>query len=448
MLAILLCIIAFVATYLSARRTLAAGLLAVTAAGYLYGILRANIQSPASHFIFDASLTGLYLAFGARFFDSAGDDKKGALRLWTAILICWPCLLCFLPFQPLMVSLVGLRGNIFFLPILLISGSVRHADWRRFAFGLALLNILALGFGVAEYFRGIEPFFPRSAVTSIIYASGDVAGGNYRIPSLFSSAHAYAGTMVATIPFLFGAWIQPDRKRFQTPLLLAGMVAALCGVLLASTRTYFVIALYFVTIAIFGSALGARKRKLLSVVIVALCALALTNERFQRFKSLSDSDMVVERVAGSVNRSFFEILFEYPMGNGLGGGGTSMPFFLQDRIQRPINIESEYARILAEQGIIGLGLWTGFIVWCVFRRTPFVPHPWRTSRRMIWYWYTLSFVMAAIGIGMLTAIPTTFLFLLAVGWAVVIPGPEPSDLFETSARRVRLIQSAGAAYVR
>ncbi|MBZ5593063.1 MAG: hypothetical protein LAP39_12550 [Acidobacteriia bacterium] len=424
MAAILLCVVALAVTLWATKRSLGAGVLAVAAVGYAYGILRANLQQTASHFIFDASLTGLYLAYGSRFFKHEDRGRNSALRIWTVLLLVWPCLVCVLPFQPLMVSIVGLRGNIFFLPILVIGSRLKDRDLRTFTFGIALLNLAALGFGIAEYFRGIEPFFPRSAVTSIIYNSVDVAGGHHRIPALFTAAHAYAGTMVCTMPFLFGAWVQRDWRKLPRVILLLGMVAALCGVLMASTRLYFAVALYIVVIATLSSRISMQKRILWILAVIVLGALALSNERFQRFKSLGDSEMVMDRIAGSVNRSFLEVLLEYPMGNGLGGGGTSMPYFLQGAIRNPVGIENDYARILAEQGIIGLSLWIGFVFWCASRRTAFLKHPWLAGRRLIWYWYVLMFISAAIGLGMLTAIPGTFFFLLAIGWTTTEPAAE------------------------
>jgi hypothetical protein len=161
------------------------------------------------------------------------------------------------------------------------------------------------------------------------------------------------------------------------------------------------------------------------LTIVAIAALALTNERFQRFKTL-DSELILERAAGSVNRSFVELLLEYPMGNGLGGGGTSTPYFLQGLVRNPIGIENEYGRILCEQGIIGLLLWIGFIGWCAVRKTPFMPHPWLATRRLLWFCYMFFFLTAALGTGALTAIPGTFFLLLGIGWTMVVPVEERS----------------------
>jgi hypothetical protein len=419
--AIAACIAALLATLLATRRSLGAGLVVLAAVGYAYGIFRANILQPASHFLFDCSLVGLYLSYGSRFFEPFGARGR-MLQMWVAVLIGWSLLLCLLPFQPLMVTMVGLRGNIFFLPVLLLGLSLSHRDLLTFSFGLAVLNIVALAFGLAEYFMGIEPFFPQSAVTSIMYASRD-AGDAHRIPSLFSSAHAYAGTMVGSLPFLFGAWMQKDVKRQWKWILMAGKIAALCGVVIASTRLFFALALFLTIVAVFSARMDVKKRVLLFVAISLVGVLAFSDARFQRFKTLADSELVTERIAGSVNRTFFEILFEYPMGNGLGGGGTSMPYFLQGQIRRPISMESEFARILAEQGVIGLMIWIGFIVWVVCRRTAFARHEWLLARRLMWCWYGFSFATAAIGVGMLTAIPGTFLFLLAVGWCSVSPLP-------------------------
>jgi len=54
----------------------------------------------------------------------------------------------------------------------------------------------------------------------------------------------------------------------------------------------------------------------------------------------------------------------------LGGGGTSIPYFLQDRVKDPVAIENEYGRILLEAGIPGLLIWLIFIFWTVARPVP------------------------------------------------------------------------------
>src|SRR5690348_572017 len=118
MLAVGICLVALLATYFATKRSVGYGLIAIATTGYLYGILRANLLVIASHFIFDCALIGMYAAFGGKFF--AKDAGSATLRTWVLALIIWPCFLCLAPFQPFLVSLVGLRGNIFFVPILLI----------------------------------------------------------------------------------------------------------------------------------------------------------------------------------------------------------------------------------------------------------------------------------------------------------------------------------------
>jgi len=282
--------------------------------------------------------------------------------------------------------------------------------------GLTCLNVFALGFALAEYFVGLEQFYPNNSVTSLIYVSHDVAGGNYRIPGIFSSAHAYGGTMVYSMPYLVGAWSQARTKRAGL-IAIAGLAAALIGILMSATRLNFVLGSAMVLVIIFGGRIKSSRRILFAILIVGMAGVALTNERFQRFKSLGDSDSLEERISGSVNRGFFEILLEYPLGNGLGGGGTSMPYFLANQVRNPIGMENEFARILCEQGIIGLMMWLGFLGWFISRaRQIFAKGPWATSRRLVWAHALLTFGTGTIGLGVLTAIPGTAMLLLGIGW--------------------------------
>ena len=416
MIAPALCALAFLVTYLVGRKSLGRGMIVLLTFGYFYGILRANLITTYSHFIFDAALVGLYIS---QKWNRPGQSP--ILRGWVLVLIGWACLLVLMPFQPVLVSLVGLRGNAFFIPMLLLGGQLKDRDLRELAGGLAALNLVAIAFAWAEYFLGVARFFPESPVTQIIYISGDVTGGFFRIPALFSNAHAYGGTMVATLPYLIGAWTSSSTRKYRL-LMLMGLGAAMLGILMSSTRQNFILGSAMVVFALF-----IRRKKSSGLVGFALLVAligwtAFTNTRFQRFKSLSDADYVSDRIAGSVNRSFFEILTEYPMGNGLGGGGTSIPYFLEGQVRNPIGLENEYSRILCEQGVIGLMLWVGFILWffsCA--RIAFAKDRWSNSRRMIWCLSAVSLGTAWIGIGLLTSIPQTAIMLLGMGWAVT-PG--------------------------
>jgi hypothetical protein len=296
---------------------------------------------------------------------------------------------------------------------------LRDEDLNLVAIGLAIMNLIALGFGVAETIRGIEPFFPYGPMTVTMYNSIDSSGAN-RIPAIFQNAHTYAGVMVLTVPILFGAWSLSRGTRRHKTLLLVGMGAAFVGVLMAATRQGIIMAAFLVVIASMSGKLGSLKRVVWGLAIVAVVWGAMHNERWQRYKEL-DTESVQDRVAGSVNRTFWEVLIEYPMGNGLGGGGTSIPYFLASQVNRPVEVENEYARILLEEGVVGLVLWIGFIVWFVFNRSAFVKDEWLTGRRMAWYLCLLIFLIGAIGIGMLSSVPNSFLFLLFIGWTCVTP---------------------------
>lgn len=417
MLSLGLCIAAFLFAFLCGRKSTVAGILAVLSIGFFYGIARANIISPFSHFLFDFALVGFYctLPWGTYFALS----HLATLRAWTLALFSWPLLVFLLPMQPFLIQLVGLRGHIFFLPVLLVGATLSAVDLRTICVGLAGLNLVAVAFAVAEYIWGVPRFFPLSPVTLIIYSSGDVAGGFLRIPATFANAHAFAANMVAGLPFLIGAIAGGVSSRLAKWLCLMGLIAAVSGVLMASTRMYLVLCAAVLVLAAFKSG-SWRSRLWVFVAMAGAAYAAATNPRFQRFKSL-DVDSVTERVAGSVNRTFLEVVFDYPMGNGLGGAGTSLPHFLASAVRNPIAIENEYARIALEQGIPGLLLWTSFICWFTFNTYPRGQGSWQGARTLAWWLILWGFVSASIGTGLLTAIPGTFVFLLTVGWLCAAP---------------------------
>src|SRR5271170_1637629 len=174
MIALIVCIVAFLACFVAGRRSLGLGLITLFVFGYFYGILRANLLTTFSHFIFDAGLIGLYASQDWLPSDPSERKRLGQIRGWMVVLIAWPILITFLPFQPFLVSLVGLRGNTFFIPLLVLGARLRSKDVLVLSYGLAALNLVALGFGIAEYLTSVTRFYPMSPVTSIIYGSADV----------------------------------------------------------------------------------------------------------------------------------------------------------------------------------------------------------------------------------------------------------------------------------
>jgi hypothetical protein len=417
MISLALCIVALVVTYVTARRSLTKGIGVLLTVGYFYGIFRANYLDGYSHLLFDASLLGL---FAARLFNALPMEERlrlDEIRMWLVALVGWPVVLFFVPRQDILVELVGLRGNVFMLPCLLIGARLSRDEIYQLALWIAVLNVAAGAVAVMQFIVGIEPFFPRNPVTEIIYRSGDVAGFTaHRIPSIFTSAHAYAGTMVATLPILVGAWMQPSR--LSGPLFGTAIIVSAIGVFASAARIPFVILLALAATAVFSGhvRIGHRLRWVFVVIVVAYAVSG--QERLQRFTTLQDSDLVADRVAGSVNLGFLDLAARYPLGNGLGGGGTSIPYFLQSRIRNSVYMENEYARIALEQGVPGVLAWVLFLFW-LFTRSPRGDESWFLARRLLKIGGACWFASAVLGTGLLTSIPQTAVLLLTLGWVSV-----------------------------
>jgi hypothetical protein len=439
-----LCLLAFFIAALLGRRSLVGGLGAVLTAGYLYGIVRANFPDSYSHFIFDSAVAGFYLSLLLNPPRAAWAAYMRPLTTWVVLLIGWSVIMFLVPIQHTLIQLVGLRGNAFLLPFLLVGGWLQGAEARRLAVLMAVLNLVALGFGAAEFVLGIQRFFPTNAVTELVYLSGDVANHKaYRIPACFVNAAGYGATMTATVPWLAGAWLQPGKSPARSLLLLAGLGAALIGIFMCASRTpVIILGILVIVVTLSGKLRGAS---LLGWVVLlgGVLWVVASEERFQRFTTLKDVD-ITERLHDSVNMSFLDLLLNYPMGNGMGGGGTSVPFFLQHLLTDPIGLENEYSRILLEQSIVGLLLWAGFVAWMVMRRPAGGRDPWSLGRRLLWYYVMASFGTALIGTGMLTSIPMTAILLTSVGFVATwkrdtaarpVPAREPSDARPWPARR-------------
>lgn len=412
-----LCLISFALCYWAGRRSLVSGIVAVLAVGYAYGITRANVPETFSHFIFDAGVVGLYVAQLFRRLSPIEEIKVAPLRMWLEFLIAWPLLLFLVPIQDLLIQFVGLRGNIFLLPFIFLGARLSGEDRYRLALWIAGFNLLAFCFAGTEYILGLERFFPHNHVTELIYLSKDVVGHtSYRIPASFANAHAYGGTMVIGLPLLLGALVQKHKTNLQLQLLVLGVGTALLGILMSAARSHFIVAAVLVVVATFS--LRSRFGYALGWLIL-LCGvgwLVSGEQRLQRFKELGSPEAVQERISWSVNMNFVEIAKQYPFGNGLGGGGTSIPYFLQDRIINPIGMENEYARIMLEQGLVGLFIWVLFIVWLLSRRDRDPYDSWYLGRRLAYVSCFVFFVSALIGTGLLTSIPQSSLFFLLVGW--------------------------------
>ncbi|HEY0874657.1 MAG TPA: hypothetical protein VGD94_14385 [Vicinamibacterales bacterium] len=423
MTTILFSLAAFGLCLMAANRSLRQGILALLTVGYVYGILRANFPDTYTYVTFDAAVIGVYLGQLWRPIDPEQRRHVHDLRLWLVVLIGWPTLLFFLfPTDTPLVELVGLRANVFLLPFLFLGAKLTSEDLYWLAVRLAILNVGAVALGVVEFFVGIEPFFPMNEVTDIIYRSRDLVGWTaHRIPSSFSSAHAFAGTMVITLPLLIGAWAQSGRsERLQRHLLGAAIAASLLGIFMAAARTHMITATILVAIVTFSGHLRAGQwvRWVLALGLVAYVVAG--EERLQRFTTLQDTEFIAERWTGSVNEGFFEAIRTYPLGNGLAGGGTSVPYFLRAH-RSPLTMENEYARIGIELGLPGLTLWLVFLMWAFVRWPGGARDGWALGRLVGWVACGVFFLTGLTGIGLLSSVPQTTIMLLTMGWFVTAP---------------------------
>lgn len=437
MITIGICAAAFAFAGLLGRRALWQGIAAVLAVGYLYGVVRANLGD-ATHLLFDAAVAGLFAACLWKVVTAPNRPGMHALKGWTLLLMAWPTALFLFPAGDILVELVGWRANVFLLPFLLVGARLDEESLYRTALVLAVLNIGAGAIGALEFAFGIDTFFPRTAVTEMLYLSrlSDQESLGLRIPSTFVNAHAYGGTMVMTLPFIMGALIQ-RRKPWHVQLLTAAVVVSLLGVFMAGVRTPILVLAVLVALVTISGQLRGYARLGWAVGIVVVAWVVSGEARLQRFVTLQDTEFLSERWSGSVNSEFFDLVDQYPFGRGLAGGGTSIPYFLQDRYQANFVLENEFARILLEQGLPGLFMWLLFMAWVMIKGFSPPDDEWRLSRRLVLATVSSYFVLALTGIGLLTSIPQSVILLLGVGWITTRP---PVQQLQVAQRKLRVVK--------
>lgn len=408
--------LAFLTTWLVAKRSFTRGLGSCLAVGYMFGIVRANLPETASYFIFDAAVLGLYCGQLPQVLRRSDTHNSRYLKHWIALLVVWPLVLFFIPQQDYLVQLVGLRGNIFLLPFVLMGSQLRHEESYDLALWLSTLNAVAVFVAVAEFSIGLGQFFPQNQITYMIFHSSDVGSGSFRIPSTFSNAHSFGGMMVLSVPWIAGAWTQNRGTSWQKYLLLTGLVAAVLGVLMSAARVDFIILALIITVLTFSGHLKARYRIAWLIALAAIACLVVSNDRLQRFTTLDDPTVLTTRLSWGLNASLVEAIADHPFGVGLGGGGTSMPSFLENRVERPVLLESEVGRIELETGLVGLACWLAFVCWVFTRRDSARIDPWRLGKLLARY-SCLAFVLTGfIGTGLMTAIPSSAVLLMTLGW--------------------------------
>ncbi|PTL81836.1 hypothetical protein [Vitiosangium sp. GDMCC 1.1324] len=431
MMGLLLTVLALVSTYGVTRlKGVGHGLGVLFLFGYFYGMLRARFPDGLSHFIFDAGVMGLYLAFFTKRSKSVRLGRDGqALRLWVKALMVWP--LCTLVLSPLFdsqhifIQFVGLRMAILLLPLMLIGLRLEAEDLDRLGTWLLWLNLVAFGFALLELALGIEPFFPRNASSYIIYISRDVGEeGLPRIPATFNSAHAYAGTMLMSLPLLVR---RIGRSKAGRLLTFATLGTSVLGIFICAARSPVVQLVAIGGLLLLVTRLSVKLLGGMLVVGVLVGLIVSANPRFQRFSTLDDTDAVTDRVSLSVNTSVFDVVTTYPLGNGLGSAaGTSIPFFLSHLAKPQVGFENEFARVAMEQGFIGLVLWLGFLAWFLIKLPPRRRKEQVVANRMMWATVVVMWMTALIGTGLLASVPGSALLLLWMGTLIGMRRPVPA----------------------
>jgi hypothetical protein len=422
-------LLAFALVFVVAQRSLSLGLLAAIGVGYFSGIVRANFQSIATTFFFDAGIAGLYASI---LFGHTAMLKKAIMSpggQFMLLLVGWPLFLTMVPVNHFFVQLIALRGSVWLLPIAIIATRFKKKDLFLLARGFAVLNIIAFGVGTYISINGVETLYPRNEVTRIIYNSKDVRSSDssdtsYRVPSVFLSAHAYGNTMVLTIPILMGAVAYRRRGVIERGLLVAGVVAAIFGILYCAARQPMWVLGLILVVTWFQTGLSPKVGIFLALLAGIGLYSAAKSERFQRGFSTTtspdgDRSYTFNRVYSSLNYDALDTFFKYPMGAGMGSSvGTSLPYFLSHVQPETIGHENEYSRIQVDQGWIGLSLWLAYILWSHFPRPKTLDRDMDFPLRMIHSTTGLFWATAFIGVGLLSSIPASAIMLLNMGFMV------------------------------
>lgn len=409
-----LLLLAISSCYIAARRSVSAGVACVLCFGYFNGWIRANYLSVFTTLMFDGALLGFYIAILPSLL-KATPRERPELRQWTLVLLLWPTLLMAVPVHDPLIQLLGWRGEVWALPMLLVGAKLQERDLAHIAHHLAVLNIVAALGGLYIYFYGLGALYPRNVITELMYRSMDVAGGHSRIPSIFLSAHGYGGTMVQSLPLLLAGWRLSISNRNSLIVVSLGIIAALAGILMCSAKLPVALLALGSLLSWYRSGLSMRGLLVTFAGFLIILSVAATNPRLQRFFDLQDPELLVGRVYASNNEGVYEIATKYPLGGGMGAGAPSVPFFLADRAPVVPLAENEFVRIIMDLGWPGLGFWLGFLVWILTLPTLVSTDPRRWLNTLCYGFTAAAWCTAVIGVGLLVAIPSNVLLLLQMG---------------------------------
>ncbi len=223
-----------------------------------------------------------------------------------------------------------------------------------------------------------------------------------------------------TIAVIAGAWVQPHYGKWQARLMGAALLVSMLGVFMSATRVNALILFALVMTTVFSGRLPGAYRFRYLIVLAAVGYVVAGEERLQRFTTLQDPEFLSERLVGSVNLTFFELAGQYPLGNGLGGGGHQRPalpavrgFATSSRWRTSTrgSCSSSGCRVWSCGGCSSAGCSRAANI----RRTDMFYF----GRRLAYVACACCFAMGLLGVGLFTSVPATTLTFLLTGWLVV-----------------------------
>ena len=228
--------------------------------------------------------------------------KMRRLMPWVLALAGWPLLVMLMPLQPFLIQLVGLRGQIFFVPFILVGAMLDANEMRKIAIGIAgpEPDRTAVRDGRDPVRRDafLSDECGRSDHLQQYGCRGDRPDRRcFRIPATFVQAASYGGVMALTLPLLLGTMVQESRRGWRRNLLLIAVGVSALGVFLSASRSH---ATLLFVLGIAATLSGRAKNfpwfgwiALLAVVAI----LVAVSPRMQRFVTLENTRLHEERVS-------------------------------------------------------------------------------------------------------------------------------------------------------
>ena len=205
-----------------------------------------------------------------------------------------------------------------------------------------------------------------------------------RVVSFFGNPNFFATYLVAVIPLLLVLSLGPHKKR-KFPAIITSGIALIC-LLLTQTRSAWIaliVSLVFLFLLIHKTKamrFSPRNRLILAIILSVICITVIFNQGMIR-------DRITELwnpygsafIRMHIWQAELSMIGTYPLfGSGLGTfqivfPGFRYPGFLSEvPIGNLLHVHSEYIEILAEMGIVGLGLFLWFVIGLLRRALRFL----------------------------------------------------------------------------